>query len=1295
MYRNKNLYPLTHPQKSIWNTEKFYPNTSIGNVAGTLRIKGSINIDLLERAINLFIKNNDGLRLRIMEKDGLPMQYICEYKQKKINIIDFSKNNNMEDLYKWEEEQSKIPFEILDSNLYEFTIVKVNDQDVGFYIKTHHLISDAWTMTIIGNQVIEYYTTLINEDEILEKQTSYIDYILSEQKYKESKRFENDKKYWYKTFEYMPEITTLKVRKSNNIDTKTKRKTLVTPVKFTKKLRQYCEENMISPYPLFLSALAMYIKRVSSKDDIVFGTPILNRSNKKEKNTVGMFISTAPLRVNIDENMDFKTFSREVSKECISLLKHQKYPYDILLKDIREKYGTINNLYDIVLSYQNTKFNKKQLDKIQTRWHFNGYQTNSLTIHINDRDDEGRLIIDYDFHSDLFYVKEIEFIHSHIISLLWHALDNPVRPIKNIEMLTESEKHKILYDFNDTKAEYPKDKTIHQLFEEQVRRTPDNVALVFEDKKMTYRELNEKANGLARTLRNRGVKPDDIIGIMLFRSFEMMIGILGILKSGGAYLPIDPEYPEDRIQYMLEDSNAKILLTTKDVIIADEFNEIIIDLYDDEVYSDEASNLKNVNNSNDLIYVIYTSGSTGKPKGVMIEHYSVVNRIHWMQKKYPIDELDVIIQKTPYTFDVSVWELFWWSFVGAKLVMLVPRGEKHPDILKDTIHKYGVTTMHFVPSMLNVFLDYISNITDLFKLQTLKKVFASGEALTPGQVNKFNEILFRSHNTYLFNLYGPTEATVDVSYFDCSTGGKHKVIPIGKPIDNIQLYILDKHCNVQPIGIAGELYISGDGLARGYLNKPKLTSEKFVQNPFIPSQKMYKTGDLVRWFAEGDIEYLGRIDQQVKIRGYRIELQEIQHRILQYEYVKEAVVTSRENKQGSKYICAYIVFKKDIDFVALKNYLLKFLPRYMVPSYFVKLDCIPLSHNGKVNIKMLPEPVTSITTNKDFIQPRNEIEEHIISVWKEILEIEQISVKDNFFDLGGDSLNAIKVISKINKGLTFEDLYQNPTIETLARRIDEIKSLNNDLLIRIGDKKNQDVISIICFPYGGGNSIIYKELSDSLNRISSNHSLYSVNLPGHNFSSQKEDFLSIDEASKKIVDEIKSKIKGDIILYGHCVGSALTIQVSKLLESEDKKVLGVCIGGIFPPKFVKYFGKKFDPWKYASDKFVINFLKKIGLSNTMDLKDEDITYIMDAFRYDVKCYYKYFYDWNNQHTKKISAPILNIVGDGDPLTKGYNNKIKRWENVAEDIRLFVFNNANHYFIKSHANELARIIKEIK
>jgi amino acid adenylation domain-containing protein len=518
--------------------------------------------------------------------------------------------------------------------------------------------------------------------------------------------------------------------------------------------------------------------------------------------------------------------------------------------------------------------------------------------------------------------------------------------------------------FNRTETTFPDNVALQELIEPQIDKHSSGTAVICEHDKifgvpsLTCAQLNDKVNQLAHLLRAEGVRPGTIVALMVERSFAMIIGILAIVKAGGAYLPVSPDYPPDRIDYMLKDGGIRILLVHQKTAGRLAFGGLIINLDDPDVYAGSTANPTILNKPEDLAYVIYTSGSTGKPKGVMIEHRSLVNRLDWMQRAYPIDEQDVILQKTPYSFDVSVWELFWWALHGAKLCFLMPGGERNPLAIVETIKRHRVSMMHFVPSMLNVFLEYLDGKSAgvLDSLASVRRVFASGEALTPSHVRKFNDAWGSKTGVRLTNLYGPTEATVDVSYFDCPAQNDFNLIPIGRPIHNIRFYIIRDGQQVA-IGEAGELCIAGIGLARGYLNNAPLTDEKFTTNPVNPGERIYRTGDVARWLPDGNIEYLGREDHQVKIRGLRIELGEIENTIREYPGIADCVALVKKYSDNINLIVAYVVSKSDLEVEDLKNYLKRFLPEYMIPNRFEKIAEMPLTPSGKADRKALPEPV--------------------------------------------------------------------------------------------------------------------------------------------------------------------------------------------------------------------------------------------------------------------------------------------------------------------------------------------------
>lgn len=1044
----------------------------MNTIAGTLRFEGEIRYEALRRAIQCLIRDHESLRLHFAEKDGAAFQYVAPYEEAPIDFFDFSTGGGFEDLFRWDREVTARPFSLLDANLFYMAVLKIDEKNGGFYVKLHHLISDAWTMSIVGNEIMRYYLLILEGiSPAPEVRPSFLEHLQKEAEYEVSDRFLRDKEYWNKKFEQPPETTVLKPQAMSSESIDSERKTFLTPQRLSDRIRAYCRDRNASVFTLFLSALSIYIYRATGEDDLVLGTTILNRINAREKETIGMFVSVAaPIRIRVRDDQDFYTFSDGMTKEGLAVLRHQKYPYNYLIRDLKEKHALDHRLYDIVLNYQNSKFKSDGLSDrgITSRWHFTGHQVESLVIHVNDRDDDGMYVINYDFLTDVYDPREIEFIHEHILRLLWHALDNPGRSIAKLEMLSEKEKHQILCEFNDTLADFPRERTLHSFLRERAKLTPDAPAVLFRDSVWSYSEINARANQLARTLIARGAGPDTVIGLRLDRSAEMIIAVQAILRAGGAYMPISPRYPEDRVRYMLSDSGAPILITTKEYKDLQDLPAQTLFIDEPSAYADDITDLPDCAGPQNLAYIIYTSGSTGNPKGVMIEHAGIVNRIAWMQKKYPIDETSAILQKTPYTFDVSVWELFWWSFVGARVVMLEPDGEKDPEEIIRAVERNAITTLHFVPSMLGAFLEYTAQHGAADRLTSLRQVFASGEALTLRHTEVFSRLLYEKNRTGLYNLYGPTEASVDVSYFDCTPSVSLKTVPIGRPIDNIRLYVMDKQRNLLPIGVPGELYIAGVGVARGYINNPTLTQDRFCPDPNYPGQVMYKTGDRVRWFPKGDIEYLGRLDFQVKVRGFRIELGEIETRLLSHPAILEAVVVGRLH-EGTQYLCAYYVKEKDLTEEEIRNYLSRDLPDYMIPSFLIETDHIPLSQNGKADRNALPAPDFSTAQKQQGEDPANDTERRLKAIWTELLETDNIGVTESFFRIGGDSLRAIAMVTRIHKefraDISVGEVFRLATIRKIAFFISEAKISDLPPVTHVSDADS--------YPLSGAESRLY------------------------------------------------------------------------------------------------------------------------------------------------------------------------------------------------------------------------------
>ena len=772
------------------------------------------------------------------------------------------------------------------------------------------------------------------------------------------------------------------------------------------------------------------------------------------------------LRSQFDATDSFSSLLRNIKNLTLGGFENQAYPFDELIDNLDLFRDTSRNpLFDVMVALQNNENVEAEetIKNLFVSFHNKGEAKVSkfdLSFDFAEGDDE--LYYKIEYNSDLFKAETIERLSRHLQQILQALVNAPDENLENINYLNDKEQSLILEEFNNTEEKYSKDKTINQLFEEQVERAPDHVALQFESDTLTYDELNQRANQLARKIRKEykdrtktELESGTLIGLYMERSLEMVIGLMAILKAGGAYVPIDPEYPEERITYILEDTNTQLVLSQHkfeniESIATDKLMKI--DLSEDFYQNEEVSNLPKSSGPKDLAYIIFTSGTTGKPKGAKLNHTGIVNRIEWMQSKYELGEADVVLQKTPYVFDVSVWEFFWAHWYGAKLVLAIPGGHKDCDYLHEVIEKQGVTTLHFVPSMLEVYNQYA--VAEGLKFNdSIRQIICSGEALGKNTVVKAYQNS-NSENFKLHNLYGPTEASIDVTYYETTPD---KEVYIGKPIQNTQLYILDPKLNPVPIGVLGELYIGGIGLAKGYLNREELTKERFVNNPFATEEdktngytKIYKTGDVVRWMPDGNIEYIGRNDDQVKIRGHRIELGEIQNAIENVEGIKQScvLVKERETKEGKvKYIAGYYMKQESATITEqiIIDQLSKKLPESMVPSIMVVLDEFPLTTNGKLDTRSLPDPELSL--HEEYHAPQTDLEETICKIWEVALGLDKVSINDDFFRIGGDSILSIQIASKIRQigyAAHPKDIYENRTVRNLSEFL-HLKSSDNKI----------------------------------------------------------------------------------------------------------------------------------------------------------------------------------------------------------------------------------------------------------
>ena len=805
----------------------------------------------------------------------------------------------------------------------------------------------------------------------------------------------------------------------------------------TGRLRLLARDAGVSLGNVVQAAWAIFLARSTQEEKVVFGTVRdCRRSafNGVEK-VVGLVMNNLPIAVDVTDETRLAGLLKEIRRQQLEQRPYDRTPLNLIQQ--QSGFPPNSRIFEsyVVYDFSETITALRAKDP---RWQGRNYQLiekSNFPLHLSVFAEDELLVRCY-FHPDQFREAAAAGLCRQYETLLKDFAESEDRPVWSYRVLPKDDEHRIVRDWNATQKAYDLDQTLMTMFERQVARTPHETALVVDEADYSYQELNERANRMGRFLLRAGVGPEALVGIFLERSLEMIVGLYGVLKAGGAYVPLDPEYPLERLEFMVEDTRVGVVIAQKHLaarLPKTDARVIFIDAEWDEIAKEDGGNFDNGAGSRNAAYVIFTSGSTGKPKGVVNEHRGIVNRLMWMQDEYPLDCDDRVLQKTPFSFDVSVWEFFWPLQVGAKLVVAKPGGHKDSAYLVDRICKAGITTLHFVPSMLQMFLEE----KDANACDSIRRVICSGEALTVELQRRFFE---QFRHAELHNLYGPTEAAVDVTYWACQRESDRLIVPIGKPVANTQIYILDQHMQPVPVGVSGELYIGGVQVARGYLNRPELTELRFVRDPFGGSADatLYRTGDLARYLPDGAIDYLGRVDFQVKIRGNRVELGEIEARIEEHEHVGRCAVMLREDTPGDQRLVAYCTQRAgcEANHAGLRAWLQEKLPDYMIPHHFVNVEKLPLTASGKVDRRSLPQPILKPLSAKQYVAPRSRTESLIAGVWKDLLGVERVGLKDNFFDLGGHSLLVMRMASRLKshfgKPIGVVDIFQRPTVERLA-----------------------------------------------------------------------------------------------------------------------------------------------------------------------------------------------------------------------------------------------------------------------
>ena len=1072
---------LSHGQSALWFTHQLAPQSWAYHVVFSARVCSEVDESLLRQSLQALLDRHSILRTTYSCCDGAPAACLYEEMAVDFDVVQTPAAS-------WDDVRERLvadvrqPFDLERGPLLRARLYRRAEADAMLVLAIHHIAVDFWSLGILLQELRDVYAALRAGQPVSLPPlwVTYDNFVRQQADMLARGQGEQLRAYWLQQLAGEPPALELPLdRPRPRVQTyRGASHAFELSPALTDALHALAQGEGVTLYMVLLAALQILLYRYSGQEDIWVGSPMARRSRPSFRRLVGYCVNPVVMRANLSGRPTFQAFLSQVRRTVLEALQHAEYPFPLLVEQLQpQRDAGRSPLFQVSLALQMLPQEPALLPCFMPA---SGppqpIDFGDLTLEPYPLpQQEGQFDIGFEmaqvgsslcgllhYNADLFDDATAARMAQHFTVLLESAAAHPDECVDALPLMTAAERRQLTVSWNDTQTAYPLDLCLHQLVEAQVERTPDRLAVVYQDETLTYRELNRKADQLARYLRASGVGPEVLVGICVERSIEMVVGLLGILKAGGAYVPLDPGYPRERLAFMLSDAQPPVLLTQQRLApLLPEHGAKVCCLDADwpavvREGRDEGSATREATADN-LAYVIYTSGSTGKPKGAMNTHRGICNRLLWMQDAYALGPDDRVLQKTPFSFDVSVWEFFWPLITGARLVVARPGGHLDSKYLVRLIAAQQITTLHFVPSMLQIFLDE----PELHTCTALRRVICSGEALPLALQQRF----FNRLDVELHNLYGPTEAAIDVTFWACQRHSEKALVPIGKPIANTQIYVLDGALQPTPIGAPGELHIGGVGVARGYLKRPELSAEKFIADPFSeePEARLYKTGDLARYLPDGNIEFLGRLDDQVKLRGFRIELSEIETVLRQHPEVHDAVVVTRDAPSGHQQLVAYVVADK-IDCgaarerdahaaatlsAALRQFLLQKLPDYMVPAAFVALGAIPLTPNGKIDRRALPAPeIARLGAADACVAPRTPAEERLAPIWRRVLGLESISVDDNFFELGGHSLQAMQLLSQasaeLQRDIPAHALFLHPTIADLAQALDAFPALASE-----------------------------------------------------------------------------------------------------------------------------------------------------------------------------------------------------------------------------------------------------------
>ena len=1032
--------PLSFAQERLWFLDQLDPGSTAFNVPHRFRLSGPLDVGALRKALETAVDRHEILRAGVEVVAGEPKHVFVRDDPFEVDVLDLTDLSDAE-VERFATEEARRPFDLAAGPLLRAILGRVGPDEHVLFLTIHHIVSDERSAEVLFTELSQAYEATIDGRaiELPELPVQYGDYAVWQREVLQGDRLENDVAYWREHLgasDAILELPTDRVRPGVQTHRCASERASLAP-ELTEAVEVLSRREGVTPGMTYLAAFAVLLARYTEREDVLIGVPSANRPGPELERLVGLFQDTLPLRIDLGGDPSFVAVLRRVRDATLGAHEHA-LPFAKLVEELEPARELSRNpLVQVGFAFHEGSPARLQLRGQQVQTMDVAQVASRLDLTLALRMDEAPgadALVEYS--TDLFEPETIQRLLGHLEVLLEAAVADPERAVSLLPLVTEAELA-LLEKWNRTAVAYPLDVCLHQLFEEQVERSPDADAIVFEGESMSYRELDRRANQLAHRLVGLGVGPDAIVAVCLERSPELVVALLAVLKAGGAYVPLDPDYPAERLAGTVTDAQAKVLVSDRRLaerLPASQATVLLVDRDREAIAGEPDSAPASDVQPENLAYVIYTSGSTGRPKGAMNTHLAVVNGLLWMQDAYRLEPADRVLQKTPFSFDLSVWELFWPLATGACLIVARPGGHRDPGYLIELVRGERVTMMHFVPSLLRSFLE----AADVEECTTLRQVICIGEALLPDDQERF---FARLPAVELDNLYGPAEAAVSISAWRCERGSDRPTVPIGRPIANTQLHVLDRHLQRTPIGVAGELYIGGIAVGRGYLGRPELTQERFIPDPFQPGGRLYRTGDRARWLGDGNLEFLGRLDDQVKIRGHRIELGEIEATLDEHPAVAKSVVVVRESGNGDKRLAAWFVpaRKPAPSAGELRAHLKRTLPDPMVPASFNVLEEVPLNTSGKADRRSLAAREVVVEVDREQVAPRTPLESRLVGLWEELIGVRPIGVTDDFFALGGHSLLAVRLFAAIekefDKRLPLASLFQGATVADLARLV--------------------------------------------------------------------------------------------------------------------------------------------------------------------------------------------------------------------------------------------------------------------